>query len=533
MGIGRREPAAVRGSDPGRPAAERRHRSDHAAGRARRCARCWPELLAGVRGTRRSPDQRLRRHADLRVSCRPAPSRRVSYAQVLYTLPVSLFGMSVSAAELPAMAGATGEEGARAAELRARLTAGLRQIAFFVVPSAVIFLALGDVVTSALYQTGEFTRDMALYVWGILAGAAVGLLPSTLGRLYASTYYALHDTRTPLRFALIRVGLSLAPRIPVRGQTSAGSGAGAAVGGRGTDPGVRARRLGGVLPAQAAAAGPNREDVDAVLLPGAGLGGGRVGGGSGLARAHLVPVQRPLIGAIFLLGTFGLVYLGVTTASGLPEARRCGRTRCGAGSPQVIDEQPLSSRSPSTQAGHASGRPRGVPLEGCRRRGPVRRQGQAPAEPGAELFRDRLRRQPEESASAAADRRCRDDRGAERGPVADPREQPDQGVSAPVQRPAQGRQELSVDRGDPGGAVSPGAGHPRRETSPGPGTSAPTPMWGSSGGPSRSSVASIRCGAATTTCPASGGSDPVSTTTSAGARRRAWGGRTRSDIDGW
>ena len=133
----------------------------------------------------------------------------VSYAQVLYTLPVSLFGMSVSAAELPAMAGATGDETARAAELRERLTAGLRQIAFFVVPSAVIFLALGDVVTSALYQTGEFTREMAVYVWAILAGAAVGLLPSTLGRLYASTYYALHDTRTPLRFALIRVGSSL------------------------------------------------------------------------------------------------------------------------------------------------------------------------------------------------------------------------------------------------------------------------------------------------------------------------------------
>ena len=37
----------------------------------------------------------------------------------------------------------------------------------------------------------------------------VGLLAATLGRLYASTYYALHDTRTPLRFALLRVGLSL------------------------------------------------------------------------------------------------------------------------------------------------------------------------------------------------------------------------------------------------------------------------------------------------------------------------------------
>jgi len=129
-------------------------------------------------------------------------------AQVLYTLPVSLFGMSVSAAELPAMSSAVGDPAAVAAALRARLAVGLRRIAFFVVPSAVAFLALGDIVAGALFQTGRFSHADSLYVWGILAGSAVGLLASTLGRLYASAFYALRDTRTPVRFALIRVALT-------------------------------------------------------------------------------------------------------------------------------------------------------------------------------------------------------------------------------------------------------------------------------------------------------------------------------------
>lgn len=133
----------------------------------------------------------------------------LAYAQVLYTLPVSLFGMSVSAAELPAMSSATGDQTERAAYLRTRLSSGLRQIAFFVIPSAVAFLGLGDVIAGALYQSGEFTREVTLYVWGILAGSAVGLLASTLGRLYASTYYAMRDTRTPLRYAILRVGLTI------------------------------------------------------------------------------------------------------------------------------------------------------------------------------------------------------------------------------------------------------------------------------------------------------------------------------------
>jgi len=138
----------------------------------------------------------------------PQAVASLTYAQSLYTLPVSLFGMSVSAAELPAMSSALGTQDEIAVQLRKRLNRGLRRIAFFIVPSAMAMLALGDVMTAVLYQTGQFRQDATRYVWGILAGSTIGLLASTLGRLYASTYYALHDTRTPLRFAVIRVALT-------------------------------------------------------------------------------------------------------------------------------------------------------------------------------------------------------------------------------------------------------------------------------------------------------------------------------------
>jgi putative peptidoglycan lipid II flippase len=88
------------------------------------------------------------------------------------------------------------------------LNAGLRQIAFFVVPSAMAFLALGGVIAALLFQNGRFSHADSQYVWALVAGSSVGLLASTLGRLYSSTYYALRDTRTPLRFAVIRVALT-------------------------------------------------------------------------------------------------------------------------------------------------------------------------------------------------------------------------------------------------------------------------------------------------------------------------------------
>ncbi|HEY2964475.1 MAG TPA: murein biosynthesis integral membrane protein MurJ [Pyrinomonadaceae bacterium] len=132
----------------------------------------------------------------------------LNYAQSLYTLPVSLFGMSVSAAELPAMSKSLGAVEVVAEKLRHRLDEGLRRISFFIVPSAVAFLALGDVIAAVLYQSGRFTHADSIYVWTILAGSAVGLLASTLGRLYSSTYYALQDTKTPLVYAILRVVLT-------------------------------------------------------------------------------------------------------------------------------------------------------------------------------------------------------------------------------------------------------------------------------------------------------------------------------------
>jgi putative peptidoglycan lipid II flippase len=133
----------------------------------------------------------------------------LGYAQSLYLLPVSLFGMAVSASELPEMSSVSGGAEVVAAHLRTRLAGGLRRIAFFVIPSAVAFVALGDIVVGAILgNRGQFTHQDAVTVWAILAGSGVGLLASTQGRLYSSAFYALKDTKTPLRFAAIRVALT-------------------------------------------------------------------------------------------------------------------------------------------------------------------------------------------------------------------------------------------------------------------------------------------------------------------------------------
>jgi len=241
-------------------------------------------------------------------------------AQLVSVLPVSLFGMSISAAELPAMSGALGVDPSGYEALRKRLDAGLRQIAFFVVPSAMAFLALGDVIAGALFQTGRFSHGDARIVWGILAGSAVGLLASTLARLYSSTYYALRDTRTPLNYAIIRVTLTTAlgyvcafpvPRLLGISGIWGTAGLTASAGIAGWVEMLMLRHtLNGRI---------GRTGLDAGYLARLWVAAA-AGAAVGWVIKRLLPPVHPVVAAVAILGSYGVVFVAAAFALGVADA---------------------------------------------------------------------------------------------------------------------------------------------------------------------------------------------------------------------
>lgn len=245
----------------------------------------------------------------------------LGYAVTIYTLPVSLFGMSISAAELPEMSSVLGDESEIATMLQARLNAGLRRIAFFVIPSAAAFLVLGDVIARALFQSGRFTQTDTIFTWGILAGSAVGLLASTLGRLYSSTYYALHDTRTPLRFAIVRVTLTTILgylfAIPLPGLLGIDQRWGAAglTASAGIAGWIEFLLLRSRLNRRIGVTGLPKRYVATLWLSAA-----VAAGTAFVIRRELTGTHR-FVFAAAVLGGFGIVYGAVTLALRIPEAR--------------------------------------------------------------------------------------------------------------------------------------------------------------------------------------------------------------------
>ena len=257
---------------------------------------------------------------------------RLRYAQTLYVLPVSLFGMSVAAAELPDLA----RERDRATDaLRERAAAAVRRVAFYVVPSVVAFVALGDVLVAGLFRAGEFGAADVTVVWITLVGYSAGLLASTCTRVYQSAFFALRDTATPARVAGVRVltafvagsllMLQFEPVDVLGFMIPAGVFAGFNVAGV---------PLGPLGLATGAAIGAwiewwllKRRLVARIGPVGTGAGqlvrmGGAALVAAALARGLAAIVHlSPLPAASLVAAAFGAVYFGVARVAGLAEAR--------------------------------------------------------------------------------------------------------------------------------------------------------------------------------------------------------------------
>ena len=236
----------------------------------------------------------------------------LGYAQLVALLPVSLFGVSVAAAALPELSrdAATADHDV----LRRRLGDGTRRIAYFVVPSALAFATLATPIVGTLFQTGQFGTTDTEVAAGVLAAYSIGLLGQAAIRLFASGFYALGDTRTPVRIAVLALALSASlAYLFMQFLGPAGIALGAATGAY-VNVGLLltrlTRRIGPITtPA-------DRRALVTVLL----------GGVTGVAAAwgmSLALADQP-IGIVCLggLGGFGLAYALVTYGLGHPEARR-------------------------------------------------------------------------------------------------------------------------------------------------------------------------------------------------------------------
>ena len=132
----------------------------------------------------------------------------IYYADRLNQLPLGLIGIGLGTVLLPTISHQLG----RGADAEAMTTQnrGLELALFFTLPATVALVICGVPIITGLFQHGQFDAGDAVRTGQALAAFSVGLPSYILVKVLTPGYYARHDTKTPMRYAMISIAVNLA-----------------------------------------------------------------------------------------------------------------------------------------------------------------------------------------------------------------------------------------------------------------------------------------------------------------------------------
>jgi putative peptidoglycan lipid II flippase len=131
----------------------------------------------------------------------------MTYAWLLAGLPLALFGMALSTAVFPRLAGQVARDEREA--LTATVSTVLRLIMFLTVPAALGLAMLREPAVITLLERGAFTRADTLMTSAALGWYCLGIVPQAGIEIHSRGFYALGDTRTPVALAVLAVAINL------------------------------------------------------------------------------------------------------------------------------------------------------------------------------------------------------------------------------------------------------------------------------------------------------------------------------------
>ena len=131
----------------------------------------------------------------------------IYYADRLNQLPLGLIGIGLGTVLLPTISHQLG----RGADSEAMTTQnrGMELALFFTLPATVALVICGVPIIAGLFQHGQFDATDSLRTGQALAAFSIGLPSYILVKVLTPGYYARHDTKTPMRFAMISIAVNL------------------------------------------------------------------------------------------------------------------------------------------------------------------------------------------------------------------------------------------------------------------------------------------------------------------------------------
>ena len=129
------------------------------------------------------------------------------FADQLQSFPVTLFGASIALAALPTLSLETDDE--TYTKFKETFLTSLHQMLFLVIPAAIVLLVLRVPVVRLVYGTSRFSWEATLATSYAVAFFSLSTFSQSAVFLITRAFYALHDTKTPLKVMLLTIPLDV------------------------------------------------------------------------------------------------------------------------------------------------------------------------------------------------------------------------------------------------------------------------------------------------------------------------------------
>jgi putative peptidoglycan lipid II flippase len=130
-----------------------------------------------------------------------------NYAVRLMELPQGVVGVSLATVLLPELSALAADK--KFPEFRSTLSEGLRQMVFLTLLPLVLLLTLAEPMVRLLFERGAFDAGSTGRVSLMLTCLTPGLMAFSLNNLLARAFYAMGDTKTPMRISLAAIAVNL------------------------------------------------------------------------------------------------------------------------------------------------------------------------------------------------------------------------------------------------------------------------------------------------------------------------------------
>lgn len=129
------------------------------------------------------------------------------YADRIMELPLGVFAIAIGTAILPSFSrhAAAGNID----ELKSSISFALRLMLFLTIPSTFALMILNIPIISVLFQRGAFDAQAAVYTGQALFFYGMGLWAFSVVRVFVQSFYALQDSKWPMRAAMISFVVNL------------------------------------------------------------------------------------------------------------------------------------------------------------------------------------------------------------------------------------------------------------------------------------------------------------------------------------